>query len=71
MPPDWRLFHVRRNSAKRLFFLRRPNLGRRGKSGEGKFLRVYDKGVQSAGKIEATRVEPELIRWNDQASMPL
>lgn len=36
------------------------NLSGRGKSGGGKFLRVYDKGFQSAGKIEATRVELEL-----------
>jgi DNA relaxase NicK len=36
------------------------NLGRRGKNGGGKFLRIYDKGVQSGGKIQATRVELEL-----------
>lgn len=35
-------------------------LGRRGKFGAGKFLRIYDKFIESAGKIDATRIELEL-----------
>jgi Replication initiation factor len=34
-------------------------LGRRGKSGCGKFVRIYDKTVESGGAIDATRLEVE------------
>lgn len=34
--------------------------GRRGKSGSGKFIRIYDKAIESAGKIDAIRIELEL-----------
>ena len=34
--------------------------GSRGKSGSGRFLRIYDKAKQSSGEIDATRVELEL-----------
>lgn len=35
-------------------------LGRRGKSGAGKFVRIYNKTVESKGAIDATRLELEL-----------
>jgi len=35
-------------------------LGRRGKKGSGKFMRIYDKTVESKGEIDATRIELEL-----------
>lgn len=35
-------------------------LGRRGKNGSGKFLRIYDKSFQSNGEIDSIRVELEL-----------
>lgn len=34
-------------------------LGRRGKNGAGKFVRIYDKNVESDGRIDATRIEVE------------
>lgn len=39
---------------------RTVEFGRRGKSGCGKFVRIYDKSFQSAGEIDATRIELEL-----------
>ena len=36
------------------------NFGRRGKDGSGRFVRIYDKGLESQGKIDAIRVEVEL-----------
>lgn len=38
------------------------SLGKRGKKGSGKYLRIYDKGVESKGEIDATRIELELSR---------
>lgn len=35
-------------------------LGKRGSKGSGKFLRIYDKFIESGGKIDATRIELEL-----------
>lgn len=35
------------------------SLGKRGDSGNGRFLRIYDKGYQSKGKIDSTRYEFE------------
>lgn len=35
-------------------------LGRRGKNGAGKFIRVYDKFIESNGKIDSVRLELEL-----------
>lgn len=35
-------------------------LGRRGKNGSGKFLRMYEKWLESDGKIDAARIELEL-----------
>lgn len=44
------------------------SLGRRGSGGSGKFLRIYDKFIQSAGEIDATRVELEMsARWSKNA----
>lgn len=37
-------------------------LGKRGDSGNGRFLRIYDKGYESHGKIDSTRYEFELRR---------
>jgi hypothetical protein len=34
--------------------------GRRGKDGKGRYVRVYDKGLESQGEIDAIRVEVEL-----------
>jgi hypothetical protein len=34
--------------------------GRRGKDGSGRYVRVYDKGLESQGKIDAVRLEVEL-----------
>jgi hypothetical protein len=34
--------------------------GRRGKDGSGRYVRVYDKGLESHGEIDAIRVEVEL-----------
>ena len=34
--------------------------GRRGKDGSGRYVRVYDKGLESQGEIDAIRVEVEL-----------
>lgn len=34
--------------------------GSRGKSGSGRFLRIYDKAKQSGGEVDATRIELEL-----------
>lgn len=36
------------------------SLGRRGSNGSGKYLRIYNKTVQSCGLIDATRIELEM-----------
>jgi hypothetical protein len=36
------------------------NFGRRGRDGSGRYVRIYDKGLESEGKIDAIRVEVEL-----------
>lgn len=51
---DWH----RSGSTKRGFG-RTLSLGRRGKAGAGKFVRIYDKFIESNGAIDSTRVEVE------------
>ncbi|MBN2293545.1 MAG: replication initiation factor domain-containing protein [Pirellulales bacterium] len=43
--------------------------GRRGKDGGGRYLRVYDKGLESGGKIDSIRWEPEFCKHKARAAL--